>query len=61
MLTSVRHSMTRLAAAAGLALPELGAESGKGEVVESVREFLDQQRSGWGAKFGLVFEEIGLD
>ena len=28
---------------------------------DSVREFLDQQRSGWGAKYAAVFEEIGLE
>ena len=28
---------------------------------DSVREFLDQQRLGWGAKFAAVFEEIGLE
>ena len=28
---------------------------------DSVREFLDQQRTGWGAKFGAVFEAIGLE
>ena len=28
---------------------------------DSVREFLDQQRSGWGAKFAFAFEEIGLE
>ena len=28
---------------------------------DSVREFLDQQRSGLGAKFAFAFEEIGLE
>lgn len=28
---------------------------------DSVREFLDKQRLGWGAKFAAVFEEIGLE
>ena len=28
---------------------------------DSVREFLDQQRSGWGARFGAVFEIVGLE
>ena len=34
-----------------------GTSSGGSSVLESIREFLDQQRSGWGAKFAAVFEE----
>lgn len=31
------------------------------EEQDSVREFLDQQRSGWGARFAAVFEGIGIE
>ena len=38
-----------------------GGGPGGGEEQDSVREFLDQQRSGWGARFAAVFESIGLE
>merc|ERR1719238_730255 len=31
------------------------------EEQDSVREFLDLQRSGWGARFGAVFEDVGIE
>ena len=34
------------------------AAGGEEELADSIREFLDQQRMGWGAKFAAVFEEI---
>ena len=51
--------LDQLTAAAGFAPVEDGAAGTAGaDEQESVREFLDQQRSGWGAKFAAVFEEI---
>ena len=29
--------------------------------MESIREFLDRQRSGWSSKFAAVFEAIGME
>ena len=57
--------LDQLTTAAGFApLPSSAEGQGAGEVdeqVDSVREFLDTVRSGWGARFGAVFESIGIE
>ena len=59
--------LDQLATAAGYApqLPSTTAGGAAGErdpqAEESIREFLDAQRLGWGAKFGAVFECIGIE
>merc|ERR1719487_1812966 len=39
----------------------LATTSSGEEEQDSVRELLDQQRSGWGARFGAVFEDVGIE
>ena len=57
--------LDQLTTAAGFAPVSTSTEaSGAGgveEQVDSVREFLDSVRSGWGARFGAVFESIGIE
>ena len=54
--------LDQLVSAAGFAPTASGdaaaAVAGEEDRGDSVREFLDQQRTGWGAKFGAVFEAI---
>ena len=50
--------LDKLTAAAGFMAEQGQPVALEDEREDSVREFLDQQRLGWGAKFAAVFEEI---
>ena len=53
--------LDQLTSKAGFAPMEMETTSTAEEEQDSVREFLDQQRSGWGARFGAVFEDVGIE
>ena len=53
--------LDQLTSKAGFAPMEATPIVAEEEQGDTVREFLDQQRSGWGARFAAVFEEIGIE